>query len=99
MAPDVITIDPSFDALLVLTNGIKRLWTGGIWLEGPAWSSQGRYLVFSDISNNRQLRWLEDDGRVGVFRSPYNHSNGKHVRFPEPSDFLRALGLCFGVQF
>ncbi len=81
MDPDIITIDPSFDALLAPTNGLKRLWTGGIWLEGPAWSAQGRYLVFSDIPNNRQLRWLEDDGRVGVFRTPSNHSNGNTFDF------------------
>ena len=81
MDPDIITVDPSFDALLAPTNGLKRLWTGGIWLEGPAWSAQGRYLVFSDIPNNRQLRWLEDDGRVGVFRTPSNHSNGNTFDF------------------
>src|SRR5215831_14806309 len=81
MDPDIITADPSFDALLAPTNGIERLWTGGIWLEGPAWSSQGRYLVFSDIPNNRQLRWLQDDGRVGVFRTPSNHSNGNTFDF------------------
>jgi gluconolactonase len=52
------------------------LWTGGLWCEGPAWSSQGRYLVWSDIPNNRQMRYLEDDGRVTVFRSPSNNSNG-----------------------
>ena len=79
--PDIISIDPSFNALLAPTNGIKRLWTGGIWLEGPAWNSQGRYLVFSDIPNNRQLRWLEDDGRVSMFRMPSNQSNGNTFDF------------------
>src|SRR5215468_147712 len=81
MDPDIITIDPSFAALLAGTNSIKRLWTGGIWLEGPAWNSQGRYLMFSDIPNNRQLRWLEDDGRVSVFRMPSNQSNGNTFDF------------------
>ena len=81
MDPDIITVDPSFDALLAPTNGIKRLWTGGIWLEGPAWSAQGRYLVFSDIPNNRQMRWIEDDGRVSVFRMPSNNSNGNNFDF------------------
>ena len=74
--PDVLTIDPSFDSLTQANTSIKRLWTGALWVEGPAWSSQGRYLVWSDIPNNRQLRWLEDDGRVTVFRSPSNNSNG-----------------------
>ena len=44
-------------------TAIQRLWTGALWSEGPAWNAQGRYLVWSDIPNNRQLRWLEDDGR------------------------------------
>lgn len=50
-------------------------------MEGPAWSSQGRYLVWSDIPNNRQLRYLEDDGRVTVFRSPSGNSNGNTFDF------------------
>ena len=54
----------------------QALWTGALWAEGPAWNSQGRYLLWSDIPNNRQMRWLEDDGRVTVFRSPSNNSNG-----------------------
>ena len=74
--PDVLTIDPAFDGLIQANTSIKRLWTGALWAEGPAWSSQGRYLLWSDIPNNRQLRWLEDDGRVTVFRSPSNNSNG-----------------------
>jgi gluconolactonase len=74
--PDVLTIDPSFNALVQPNAALTRLWTGALWAEGPAWSSQGRYLVWSDIPNNRQLRWLEDDGRVAVFRNPSNHSNG-----------------------
>jgi gluconolactonase len=74
--PDILTIDPSFNSLRVGNTPIQRLWTGGLWCEGPAWSSQGRYLVWSDIPNNRQMRYLEDDGRVTVFRSPSNNSNG-----------------------
>jgi gluconolactonase len=74
--PDVLTIDPAFDSLIQANTSIKRLWTGALWAEGPAWNSQGRYLLWSDIPNNRQMRWLEDDGRVTVFRSPSNNSNG-----------------------
>ena len=74
--PDVLTVDPAFDGLVQANTSIKRLWTGALWTEGPAWSSQGRYLLWSDIPNNRQLRWLEDDGHVTVFRSPSNNSNG-----------------------
>jgi gluconolactonase len=74
--PDVLTIDPAFDGLIQANTSIKRLWTGALWAEGPAWNAQGRYLLWSDIPNNRQMRWLEDDGRVSVFRSPSNNSNG-----------------------
>ena len=74
--PDVLTIDPAFNGLIQANTPIKRLWTGALWAEGPAWNSQGRYLLWSDIPNNRQMRWLEDDGRVSIFRSPSNNSNG-----------------------
>src|SRR5436190_13128867 len=50
--PDILTVDPSFDGLVLPNSAIKRLWTGGLWLEGPAWSSVGRFLVFSDIGSN-----------------------------------------------
>ncbi|HEY7286494.1 MAG TPA: SMP-30/gluconolactonase/LRE family protein [Vicinamibacterales bacterium] len=79
--PDVLTIDPAFGALRLGNTPIKRLWTGALWAEGPAWSAQGRYLVWSDIPNNRQLRWLEDDDRVTVFRAPSNNSNGNTFDF------------------
>jgi gluconolactonase len=74
--PDIITIDPAFAQLRVNNTAIHRLFTGGMWDEGPAWCSQGRYLVWSDIPNDRQLRYIEDDGRVTVFRQPSNNSNG-----------------------
>jgi gluconolactonase len=77
--PDVLTVDPSFPAQP--NSAIQRLWTGALWSEGPAWSAQGRYLVWSDIPNNRQMRWLEDDGRVSVFRMPSNNSNGNTFDF------------------
>ena len=74
--PDVLTVDPAFNSLIQVNTSIRRLWTGALWTEGPAWNSQGKYLVWSDIPSNHQLRWLEDDGRVSVFRNPSNNSNG-----------------------
>jgi gluconolactonase len=74
--PDIVVVDPAFNALIQPNAAITRLWTGALWAEGPAWSSQGRYLVFSDIPTNRQFRWIEDDNRVTVFRFPANNSNG-----------------------
>src|SRR5437899_612387 len=88
--PDVLTIDPLFDSLRQPNAPIQRLWTGALWSEGPAWSGQGRYLVWSDIPNNRQMRWLEDNGRVTVFRMPSNNSNGN------TSDFKKLYGISTG---
>src|SRR3979490_60605 len=79
--PDVIAVDPSFNGLAQPNAAIQRLYTGGRWAEGPAWSAQGRYVVWSDIPNNRQMRWSEDDGRVSVFRTPSNNSNGNTFDF------------------
>lgn len=79
--PDILSVDPQFNQYVQPNSAIMRLWTGALWSEGPAWNSQGRYLVWSDIPNNRQLRWLEDDGRVSVFRSPSNNSNGNTFDF------------------
>jgi gluconolactonase len=79
--PDVLTVDPVFDQLRQPNAPIQRLWTGALWSEGPAWSGEGRYLVWSDIPNNRQLRWIEDDGHVSVFRLPSNNSNGNTFDF------------------
>src|SRR6266705_1204070 len=74
--PDIITLDPAFNALRVNNSAIHRLWTGGMWSEGPAWCSQGKYLVWSDVPMGVQRRWIDDDGRVTVFRNPSNNSNG-----------------------
>jgi gluconolactonase len=79
--PDVLVVDPVFAGYVQANSAIKRLWTGALWAEGPAWSAQGRYLVWSDIPNDRQMRWLEDDDRVSVFRSPSNNSNGNTFDF------------------
>jgi gluconolactonase len=79
--PDVLTVDPSFNAYVQPNSAITRLFRGTLWAEGPAWNGQGRYLVWSDIPNNRQMRWLEEDGHVSVFRSPSNNSNGNTFDF------------------
>lgn len=71
--------DDSFSACLIGHARVERLWTGARWCEGPAWFPAGRYLVFSDIPNNRMMRWDETDGSVSVFRQPSNNSNGNTV--------------------
>ena len=74
--PDVVAVTPAFQPYIQGNSAIQRLWTGGLWVEGPAWNAVGRFLLWSDIPNNRQLRWLEDDGHVSVFRAPSGNSNG-----------------------
>jgi gluconolactonase len=58
---------------------MERLHTGCRWTEGPAYFAAGRYLVFSDIPNDRMLRWDETTGAVGVFRQPAGYTNGHTV--------------------
>lgn len=72
-------IDPEFEGCLIGHARVERLWTGARWAEGPAWFAAGRYLLWSDIPNNRILRWDETDGSVSVFRQPSNNSNGNTV--------------------
>jgi gluconolactonase len=61
------------------TGGVERVATGFRWAEGPAYFAAGRYLIFSDIPNNRQMRLLEDDNHLSVFRQPSMNSNGNTV--------------------
>ncbi len=79
--PDIIVIEPSFRELMLGITAIRRVWTGSKWAEGPAWSSQGRYLVFSDVQDNTQYRFLWDDRKVTVFRRPSFNSNGNTFDF------------------
>ena len=76
--PDLISLDPRFDKYKIGNTPVQRLYTSpnALWTEGCAWNGVGRYLVFSDIPNDLQLRWVEDDNRVTVFRKPSGNSNG-----------------------
>jgi gluconolactonase len=74
--PDLITLDKRFAKYKIGNTPIQRLHTGMLWAEGPAWNGVGKYLMWSDIPNDVQLRWLNDDGHVSVFRSPAGNSNG-----------------------
>ncbi len=79
--PDVVALDDRFRRYIVGNTVIQRLHTGTLWAEGPAWNGVGRYLVWSDIPNNRQMRWIEEDARVTVFHSPSGFSNGNTFDF------------------
>lgn len=74
--PAVETLDPRFAAYAIGSAAVERLATGGRWSEGPVWFGDGRFLLWSDIPNDRMLRWSEESGAVTVFRSPSNFSNG-----------------------
>jgi len=74
--PAIEILDPSFAKYRIAASSIERLATGMRWCEGPAWFGAGRYLVWSDIPNNRMLRWQEETGSVSVFRQPSNYANG-----------------------
>jgi gluconolactonase len=73
--PDIVGLDPRF-RFNVGTGGIERLVTGCRWNEGPVYFRDLRCLIWSDIPNNRMLRWNEEDGAVSVFRQPSNYANG-----------------------
>ncbi len=74
--PDVRVLDPRFEKYKIGNSPIQRLHTGMLWAEGPAWSGAGGYLVWSDIPNNAQHRWLAEDGHVSTIRKPAGNSNG-----------------------
>ena len=75
----IVTLDPRFESYRVYNAAIERIWTGARWAEGPVWFGDGRYLLLSDIPNNRVLRWAEETGSVSVFQTPSNYANG-HTR-------------------
>src|SRR6266487_3537724 len=76
--PRVETLDKRFKAKVGNTY-IERIATGFRWAEGPVYFRDGGFLLWSDIPNNRIMRWSEDDGHVSVYRYPSNYSNG-HTR-------------------
>ncbi|MEN3942170.1 SMP-30/gluconolactonase/LRE family protein [Prosthecobacter sp. SYSU 5D2] len=74
--PDVIALEPAFSKYIQGNSPIRRLHTGMLWAEGPAWNGAGNYLVWSDIPNNAQMRYLPEDGHVSVMRNNSGNSNG-----------------------
>jgi gluconolactonase len=75
--PAVITLDPRFEKIRPPFNAsVEKHFTGCRWSEGPVWFGDGRYLLWSDIPNDRILKWEEETGAVSVFRKPSNNSNG-----------------------
>src|SRR5471030_2901207 len=74
--PAIKILSPAFEKYRVVLAGVERLATGFRFTEGPVWFGDGRYLLWSDIPNNRILRWDEETGAVSVYRKPSNFANG-----------------------
>src|SRR4051794_35424810 len=74
--PDIVVLDKRFAKYKIGNTAIQRLHTGVLWAEGPAWNGAGNYLLWSDIPNNVQMRWLNEDGHISTFRNPGHNSNG-----------------------
>jgi gluconolactonase len=76
--PHIESLDKRFKGS-VGTGAVERIATGFRWVEGPTYCAAGRYLIFSDIPNNRMMRILEDDNHLSVFRYPSMNSNGNTI--------------------
>jgi gluconolactonase len=74
--PAIEIVDPRFKQYRIGNSAVARLATGMSWAEGPVWFGDARCLIWSDIPNNRMMRWDEESGAVTVFRRPSNNSNG-----------------------
>ena len=77
--PAVQILDPSFARYRLALAGVERVAAGMRWSEGPVYFGDARCLLWSDIPNNRVMRWDEETGQVSVFRRPSNNANG-HTR-------------------
>ena len=71
--------DARFKALIIPNVHLEDLWTGGRWLEGPVYVAAGKYLLFSDIPNDRVMRWDETDGSVSTFVQGAGYQNGHTI--------------------
>jgi gluconolactonase len=77
--PAITALDVLFEKYWLKLSCVERLATGCRWSEGPVYFGDGRYLLWSDIPNNRILKWEEETGAVGIYRRPSNFANG-HTR-------------------
>jgi gluconolactonase len=74
--PAVEVLDDRFRQYVLGSSALERLWTGGRWTEGPVWFGDMRCLIWSDIPNDRMLRWSEETAQVTTFRAPSQNANG-----------------------
>ena len=74
--PAIKILDPRFAALVLGNAAVERIATGCRFNEGPVWFGDGRFLLWSDIPNDRIMKWEEETGAVSVFRKPSHYANG-----------------------
>src|SRR5438045_3136196 len=95
--PNIKILDPRSAKYTLPMAAIERIAGGCRFTEGPVWFGDGRYLLFSEIPNDRILKWEEETGAVSVFRQPSNYANGiqreRHGRL-----FPRELGMRRGTH-
>jgi gluconolactonase len=75
--PLIEALDDRFKKYMIFSAAVERLYTGTRWSEGPVWFGDGRYLLWSDIPNNRILKWEEETGIISTHRKPSNFGNGQ----------------------
>ena len=86
--PAIEILDPRFKNYAIGNSVVERLWTGCRWAEGPVWFGDGRYLLWSDIPNNRILRWTEETGEVSVLPEPFQQQQRQYPRQTGTIDYL-----------
>src|SRR3954468_9091061 len=75
-APNIKVLDPRFSKCMLGNAAVERIAGGCRFNEGPVWFGDGRYLLWSDIPNDRIMKWEEETGAISVFRKPSNYANG-----------------------
>ncbi len=88
--PAIHALDPRFEKYWLKLSAVERLATGLRWAEGPVWFGDGRYLLCSDIPNNRIIKWEEETGAVSHYPQAVEFRQRPYPRPPGPADQLRA---------
>ena len=88
--PAIVALDPRFEKYWLKLSCVERLATGCRWAEGPVYFGDGRYLLWSDIPNNRILKWEEETGAVSIYPQALQLRQRQHPRPPGPAHRLRA---------
>jgi gluconolactonase len=97
LAKEFVVEDRRFERLVMGNVAVEKLYTGTRWAEGPAYFAAGKYLVWSDIPNDRLLRFDETDGSVSVFQQPCGYQNGHTVDHQGRLISCEHLGRCVSM--